>query len=145
MIQFHDLDTFTKVEEAVGLTERRAKRFADGGGIRWGIARQLDNVVIGSVGFNWDKQACSADIGYELASCFWRQGIMSEALQAVLKFGFDQMRLQFVSAEVMLDNIASKNLLKKLGFECQGVLKQHGFWKGQYHDLEQFVLLRPDI
>jgi ribosomal-protein-alanine N-acetyltransferase len=142
--QFHDLDTFTKMEEAVEVIERRAKRFADGRGIRWGIARQLDDVVIGSCGFTWDKPAHSAEIGYELASPFWRQGIMTEALQAILEFGFEEMSLRFVAAEVMLDNIASRNLLKKLGFERQGVLKQHGFWKGQYHDLEQFVLTRPD-
>jgi ribosomal-protein-alanine N-acetyltransferase len=42
----------------------------------------------------------------------------------------------------MLDNIASKNLLEKLGFQSQGILKQHGFWKGKHHDLEQFVLTR---
>jgi ribosomal-protein-alanine N-acetyltransferase len=54
------------------------------------------------------------------------------------------MRLRFVTAEVMLDNIASKKLLSKLGFQSRGVLKQHGFWKGQHHDLEQFVLTSSD-
>jgi len=54
---------------------------------------------------------------------------MTEALQAILEFGFEEMSLRFVAAGV-LDNIASRNLLNKLGFERQGVLKQHGFWKG---------------
>lgn len=125
--QFHDLDTFTTLKEAVGVIERRAQRFADGRGIRWGIARKLDLVVIGSCGFRWDKPAHGAEIGYELASRFWREGIMTEALQAILQFGFEKMSLRFVAAEVMVDNIASKNLLKKLGFSSQGVLKQHGF------------------
>jgi len=143
--QFHDLDTLTTLKEAVGVIERRAQRFADEQGIRWGIARKLDNLVIGSCGFQWDKPVHGAEIGYELASRFWGQGIMTEALQAIMQFGFEKMRLQFVTAEVMLDNIASRSLLKKLGFSSQGVLKQHGFWQGQYHDLEQFVLLRPEI
>ncbi|MBD2345045.1 GNAT family N-acetyltransferase [Anabaena subtropica] len=138
--QFHDLDTFTNIEEAFSLIERRTKRFETGQGIRWGITRQLDNIVIGSCGFTWDKQAHSAEIGYELNSTYWRQGIMKEALQAILQYGFFECNLQYVIAEVMLDNIASKKLLCKLGFQNQGVLKQHGFWKGQYHDLEQFIL-----
>ena len=138
--QFHDLDTFSKIEEAFGLIERRTKRFETGQGIRWGIARQLDNIVIGSCGFTWDKQAQGAEIGYELKSAYWRQGIMTEALQAILQFGFFACNLQLVIAEVMLNNIASKKLLCKLGFQSQGVLKQHGFWKGQHHDLEQFIL-----
>ena len=142
--QFHDLDTFTKIEEAFGVIERRAKRFEMGRGIRWGITHKQDNTLIGSCGFTWDQQAIAADIGYELASSYWRQGIMTEALQTILQFAFDEMRLRFVTAEVMLDNIASKKLLSKLGFQSRGVLKQHGFWKGQHHDLEQFVLTSSD-
>ena len=42
----------------------------------------------------------------------------------------------------MLDNTASKNLLEKLGFQSQGILKEHGFWKGKHHDLKQFVLTK---
>jgi ribosomal-protein-alanine N-acetyltransferase len=141
--QFHDLDTFTDIEEALQLVERRTKRFESESGIRWGIVRKRDNALIGSCGFTWNKQTHSAEVGYELASSSWRQGIMTEALRAILQFGFEQIGLQFVVAEVMLDNIASKNLLEKLGFQSQGILKQHGFWKSKHHDLEHFVLTRP--
>ena len=145
--QFQDLDTFTSIEEAMSTTgyayaviERRAKRFERGDAIRWGIARKQDNVVIGSCGFTWNPQENAAEIGYELANTFWRQGIMTEAVRTILQFGFEKMGLRFVLAQVMLDNIASKKLLEKLGFQSQGVLKQCGFFKGQFHDLEQFVL-----
>ncbi|MEH1843236.1 MAG: GNAT family protein [Nostoc sp.] len=138
--QFHNLDTFTSIEEAIALIVRRAKRFERGIGIRWGIARKQDNVMIGSCGFTWNPQEQSAEIGYELANTFWRQGIMTEAVHTILQFGFEKMGLRFVVAQVMLDNIASKKLLEKLGFQSQGVLKQYGFFKGQFHDLEQFVL-----
>ena len=138
--QFHNLDTFTSIEEAIALIVRRAKRFERGIGIRWGIARKQDNVMIGSCGFTWNPQEQSAEIGYELASTFWKQGIMTEAVYTILQFGFEKMGLRFVVAQVMLDNIASKKLLEKLGFQSQGVLKQYGFFKGQFHDLEQFVL-----
>ncbi|MFN6464240.1 MAG: GNAT family protein [Nostoc sp. DedVER02] len=138
--QFHDLDTFTSLEEAIAVIERGAKRFEQGEGIRWGIARKQDNVLIGSCGFRWNPQEHSAEVGYEVASNFWRQGIMTEAVHTILQFGFKKMGLHFVVAQVMLNNIASKKLLEKLGFQSQGVLKQHGFFKGQYHDLEQFVI-----
>jgi ribosomal-protein-alanine N-acetyltransferase len=140
--QFHNLDTFTDIEEALRLIERQTKRFESGSGLRWGIVRKRDNTLIGSCGFTWNKQTNSAEVGYELASSSWRQGIMTEALRTILQFGFDKIGLRFVVAQVMLDNIASKNLLEKLGFQSQGILKQHGFWKGKYHDLEQFVLTR---
>jgi ribosomal-protein-alanine N-acetyltransferase len=140
--QFHNLDTFIDIEEALRLIERQKKRFESASGIRWGIVRKRDNTLIGSCGFTWNKQTDSAEVGYELASSSWRQRIMTEALRAILRFGFEEIGLQFVVAEVMLDNTASKNLLGKLCFQSQGILKQHGFWKGKYHDLEQFVLTR---
>ncbi|MEH2253282.1 GNAT family N-acetyltransferase [Nostoc sp.] len=138
--QFNDLDTFTSIKEAIALIERRAKRLERGDAIRWGIARKQDNVLIGSCGFTWNPREHAAEVGYELASTFWRQGIMTEAMDSILQFGFKKMGLRFVVAQVMLDNIASKKLLEKLGFHSQGVLKQYGFFKGQFHDLEQFVL-----
>lgn len=65
---------------------------------------------------------------------------MSEALWAILNYGFEIEGVQFVIAEIMLENEASRRLLEKLGFQSQGVLKGRGFWKGQHHDLEQFML-----
>jgi ribosomal-protein-alanine N-acetyltransferase len=101
--------------------------------------------LIGSCGFTWNKEANAAEIGYELASQFWRQGIMSEALRAILQYGFGNKEVQFVIAQIMLENIASRRLLKKLGFQSQGVLTRHGFWKGKHHDLEQFTLLKSEF
>ena len=68
--QLHELDTFTHVDEAVGVVERRAKGFETGRGIRWGIAHKPSNYLIGSCGFTWDKEANAAEVGYELASQF---------------------------------------------------------------------------
>lgn len=143
--QFHDLDTFTRLDEAIGVIERRAKGFESGRGIRWGIARKPDNYLIGSCGFTWDREVNAAEVGYELASQFWRQGIMSEALRAILNYGFEIGGVQFVIAEIMLENVASRRLVEKLSFQSQGVLKERGFWKGEHHDLEKFMLMRSQF
>ena len=140
--QFHVLDTFTELEQAIAVIERRTAGFKSDCGIRWGITLKQDNRLIGSCGFSWARDLNAAEIGYELASAFWQQGIMTEALLAALHYGFVSEALQFVIAEIMIENTASRRLLEKLGFEGQGVLKERGFWKGQHHDLEQFKLTR---
>ena len=140
--KFHDLDTFTNLDQARGVIERRAKGFESNRGMRWGITLKPQDKLIGSCGFTWDREANAAEVGYELASQFWRQGIMSEAVRAILSYGFESEGMQFVIAEIMLGNEASRRLLKKLGFQIQGVLKERGFWKGQHHDLEQFMLTK---
>ena len=139
--QFHDLNPFVRVDEAARLIDKRARDFAASRRIRWGIALKQDNYLIGSAGFT-KKEKNGAEVGYELASKFWRQGIMSEALSAILRYGFEEKGFDFFVAEVMLENTASKKLLQKLGFKSQKVLLGRGFWQGKYHDLELFKLTK---
>lgn len=140
--QFHNLDTFTHLDEASKVVERRIKGFKSGRGIRWAITRKEDNYLIGSCGFTWLKEINAAEVSYELKNQFWRQGIMSEALSIILQYGFDSREIQFVIAEVMLENLASRKLLEKLGFQSLGILEKRGYWKGEHHDLEQFKLTK---
>lgn len=44
----------------------------------------------------------------------------------------------------MLENTASMKLLEKLGFAPEGVLREYGFWKGEFHDLNMFSLLKKE-
>ncbi|MGG6237689.1 GNAT family N-acetyltransferase [Nodosilinea sp. AN01ver1] len=141
--QFHDLDTFTHLDQARAVIERRKMGFESDRPADAAIALKAQNTPIGSCGFTWDRASNQAEVGYELASKFWRQGIMTEALTAILNYGFEVQNLERVTAEIILDNTASRQLLKKLGFQSQGVLKERGFWKGKHHDLEQFVLSKP--
>ena len=58
--------------------------------IRWGIAQKADNTIIGHCGFfDIDKFNCCAEISYCLKSGTWGQGIMTEAVDAMLRFGFE--------------------------------------------------------
>lgn len=69
---------------------------------------------------------------------------MSEALQSVLSWGFDNMALNRVEVLIHPDNLASLKLAKNLGFIEEGRLRQVGFWRGQFHDMLQLSLLRSD-
>ena len=140
--QFHNLDTFTHLDEANKVIERRAKVFASRQGIRWGIVHKQNNYLIGSCGFTWNKEGNAAEMGYELKSQFWQQGIMSEALNTILQYGFESKKLQFVIAQIMLENINSRKLLQRLGFQTQRIIER-GFWQERHHDLEQFILKNP--
>ena len=145
--EFHNLETFQVLDEALRVVERRAEIFRDGHGVRWGIELKATQHIVGSCGFSWhpDPAVKGAEMGYELASGLWQQGIMSEALSAILRYGFETKGLSFVIAQVMLDNVASRRLLQKLGFKSQTIIEQGGFWKGQHHDLEQFALEPSDF
>ncbi|MBD3880619.1 GNAT family N-acetyltransferase [Phormidium tenue FACHB-886] len=141
VIRYHDLEPPTQPEQMQRLIQRWTDRFKSGQGIRWGIVRQGDRMPIGSCGYSY-RTPFRAEIGYELAQAYWRQGIMSEALKAMLQYGFETLDLRRIEAMVMLDNVASAGLLKKLGFVEEGILRQYGFWKGEFHDLRLFARVR---
>lgn len=142
--RYHDLDTFTAAAQAHEFIARMRQRFANRAGIRWGIVREND-MVIGTGGFNrWNIHDRFAHLGYDLAQAAWGQGIMTEAIGAMIRFGFDGLDLNRIEAETMLDNVASMRVLAKCGFREEGVLRQRYFWKGAFHDMRMFSLLRRE-
>ena len=114
-------------------------------GIRWGIVRKGDDNLIGTCGYyDWNKTACRAEIGYDLDPAHWGQGIMTEALCAVLKYGFEKMGLNRVQAIIDSKNIRSMKLVHRLGFKKEGVLRQRSYFNGQFLDDVCFSLLKKE-
>ncbi len=114
-------------------------------GTRWGIALRSGGPLLGSCGlFKWNRNWRSCALGYELARAAWGQGLMQEALGTTLQWGFENMALNRIDAQVHPDNTASIKCLQALGFVREGVLRQAGFWLGEYRDLVQFSLLRHE-
>jgi ribosomal-protein-alanine N-acetyltransferase len=113
-------------------------------GTRWGIVERQSGLLIGSVGlFRWNRSWRNCIVGYELGRSAWGQGYMSEALRRVLRYGFEEMMLHRVQAEIHPDNRASIVLVEKLGFEFEGLHRQQGYWHGRFHDLACYGLLEP--
>jgi len=112
---------------------------------RWLIVRKLDQLPIGTCGFHrWQKAHQRAEIGYDLAYSAWKQGIMTEALNTVIQFGFDQMQLNRIEALVYPDNHASARLLERLNFRKEGVLRQYFRQGGVYYDHWLMALLKSE-
>ena len=102
---------------------------------RWLVVRKTDGARMGTCGFHrWDRRQRRTDIGYDLGSTFWGQGYMSEALQAMLVVAQEQMHVHRVDAMVYVGNEPSLRLLRRAGFEQEGVLRDYFYWQGQYYD-----------
>jgi ribosomal-protein-alanine N-acetyltransferase len=141
--RYYDQPTFLEMAQAEELVARMRQRFAERRTIRWAIARQEDDEVVGTCGFaEWKRHFHCAAIGYELARPYWRQGVITEVLTAVLPFGFNQMQLNRIEAYVMTGNDVSMALLRKLGFQEEGLLREYGYWQHAFHDLHLFALLK---
>lgn len=127
------------------LDEYMVGLFEKGGGFRWGIRLKGKEDLIGTVGFYaWDKEAAKAKMGYDLQTEHWGRGLMREALDRAIRFGFEEMGLNRVEVTVMSTNPRSMALVGRLGFKKEGVLRDYSVWDGQYVDEHVFALLKGD-
>lgn len=102
--------------------------------MRWAIVlREQENRVIGSCGYyNLNEANRSVEIGYDLHPAHWRQGIMTEALRAAINYGFSNkfpFWLNRIEALTYVEHEASAGLLRKLGFQEEGIRREYGHFR----------------
>jgi [ribosomal protein S5]-alanine N-acetyltransferase len=88
--------------------------------------------------------AHEADIGYELAPEHWGRGYATEAVRAILRFGFVELKLHRISADLVADNAASARVLEKNGLQLEGRLRDKKFFKGRWWDTLLYAILEPE-
>jgi ribosomal-protein-alanine N-acetyltransferase len=100
--------------------------------------------MIGGIGF-WRliREHYRAEIGYSLLFPFWNQGIMSEALSVVLDFGFNQMRIHSVEANLNPNNLSSERILLKTGFAKEGYFRENYYFNGRFDDTLTYGKVKP--
>ncbi len=136
---------YTSVGQARRLIDGMAEVTRRGAGIHWSIALRDDERLIGKCGYNeWRKAHRRGDISYIVARKHWGQGIVSEALSAMLEYGFDHMNLHSVEAGVTPGNDASTRMLQKLGFRLEGHLRENFLTEYGFVDSLVYSLLRRD-
>lgn len=103
--------------------------------------------VIGRCDFHtWVRAHRRAEIGYTITSeAHKNRGLMTEALRAVLLFGFEKMNLYRVEALASPHNIPSLQLLKRYDFKKEGHLRNHYMVDGELQDSQIFSLLLPEF
>jgi ribosomal-protein-alanine N-acetyltransferase len=95
---------------------------------------------IGGIGLTLEPRFDRAEVGYWLGQPYWGRGLATEALAAVLRFGFEELQLNKMYATHHADNLASGRVMQKNGMRKEGELVQHSKRDGQYHDLWQYRL-----
>ena len=111
----------------------------------WAITLRESGRMIGTIGFMWlNPEWLSAEVGYSLSREYWNRGIMTEALKAVVAFGFDTLQLQRIEAQHETDNPASGRVMQHAGMQYEGTLRQRIKNKGKYVDVNLYAILRSD-
>ncbi|OEH94172.1 GNAT family N-acetyltransferase [Bacillus solimangrovi] len=142
--RFYGQEPLTSLDQAKQFIEFFAQSYNDKRGIRWGIELKEEEKLIGTIGFNaLSLKHKRAEIGYELHPDYWRRGYATEAASEVMSYGFNKLYLNRIGAIVFLENTTSSNLLTKLGFEKEGVLRNYMCQNDRSYDVNMFSILKP--
>lgn len=112
--------TLAQIEDFI---RERLRKMNEGGAFTWAITRRGDDTLIGMIELRADGH--KADFGYVLARAFWGQGLVTEALSAVLDFAFTLPGLYRVWGICDVDNVGSARVMEKAGLSFEGVLRRH--------------------
>lgn len=113
----------------------------------WIMKKNDPEKIIGCISFNNIMRGSflSCVIGYKIDKDFCRQGFATEALEKTLSIIFKEYQLHRVEAYVSESNIASINLMEKLGFRYEGIAYSSVKLKGQWCDHLRYALIAPSI
>ncbi|MBP2000916.1 ribosomal-protein-alanine N-acetyltransferase [Paenibacillus shirakamiensis] len=113
----------------------------------WIYRKSDPQVIIGTVTLSNIVRGAflSCHLGYRLDGSFEGLGYMTEAIQEVVRYAFEELQLHRVEANIMPRNLGSLRVVQKLGFHEEGLahkyLKIHGNWEDHIH----MVRLNPNI
>ena len=138
--------THTSIEDTKYFLQSLTKMYKRRELVDWGIVHKAEKKFIGTCGFvEWSMTHSRAEIGYALSRRYWGEGYMSEAVNAVIEFGFREMLLNRIMARCEVNNLASARVMEKVGMQLEGILRQHLFVKGRYWDLKIYSILREEF
>lgn len=119
------LDTFAKGEEMA-------------------LAIEFEGLYIGSIGFFFNRRDDSAELGYWIGKPYWGRGFASLAGAEMIRFGFEDLGLNRIQAQVMARNPGSSRVLEKLGLSYEGHLRGSIKKWGVYEDVKIYAALSSD-
>ena len=107
----------------------------------------VDGKAVGSIGIfvKDDVYEKSAELGYWLSEDYWRKGIMSKAVQIICKAAFERFDIIRIFAEPFADNAGSRRVLEKVGFICEGTMRNGVYKNGEVHSYCMYSILREEF
>ncbi len=115
-------------------------------GINWAITLKGNPKLIGIIGhFRIQPQNYRSEIGYIISPEYHGQGIVTEAIEEIVRYGFEELKLHSIEAIIDPRNLASERALQKNGFTKEAHILENEFFDGQFIDTVIYSLLKRNF
>jgi [ribosomal protein S5]-alanine N-acetyltransferase len=133
------------LSDAIKWIECHYENFIADKSYEFAITAKETGEVLGAIALTNNKHFNQGEIAYWIGEPYWGRGYATEAAEAILQFAFEEKNLHKVFARYFSSNTASGKVLRKIGMEQEGLLKEHIIKEGKYEDLVYYGILRGDL
>jgi len=123
----------------------RMEMVEKGESVSFAITHRQEGYLIGAIGLNINKEHQRGDFGFWIGKSYWNYGYCTESAQALLKYGFDVLKLTRIWGSHMTRNPASGKVMQKIGMKYEGCLRQHYMKWGILEDLDCYGILKSEF
>lgn len=103
------------------------------------------NDYVGNCGLvSISKEHNNGELGFFIRHEYWNTGFATEACQALIKFGFNELGLERIYGRCMAKNIGSKRVMEKSGLIVEGLARREVLKWGTYEDVYHLGILRSE-
>ena len=136
----------TTDEEAMEHFKMINEKIENNSGINWAITLKGNPKLIGIIGhYRIQPENHRCEIGYMILPQYNGQGIVTEAIKAVLEYGFDDLNMHSIEAVIDPENFASERVLIKNGFVKEAHILENELWDGKFWDTVIYSLLKRNF
>jgi len=133
------------VGDALQVLREDLESGAQGKSLCWSVILNGQSEMMGKcILFQFSPANHRAEIGFVLNRKYWRQGLMHQALEAMINFAFTTLKLHRIEADVDPLNAGSLGVLEKLGFEREGLFRDRWLLNDEWVDSVMLGLINPN-
>lgn len=134
-----------KEKDAILWINRANKGLQDESKFIFAVCRESTNKFIGGIGLEINKRFNRAELGFWIGEPFWSKGFATEAAGEMIRFGFEDVKLNKILATHLPNNPASGKVMVKNGMVKEGELKEHVRKNEEYLSLIQYRITRNEF
>lgn len=143
---YMDSNRHVTLEDSEKFIANNLESYQRKAGLFWVIEEKESKDFIGDFSYwNIDKKNARGEIGYTLKPEFWGKGFMKETMITLLGFGFKELHLHSIEANINPKNDNSRKALVKMGFQKEAYFRENYFYNGEFLDSEIYSLLAKDF
>ena len=114
----------------------------------WAIVEKETGIIVGSIGFEEDRyrpHISSKEMGYSLAKDRWGRGYMTEAAKRLIRYGFEELKLDVLMIRTSETNTRSQRVIEKCGFTYEGTLRRaYRMYDNKLREVRCYSMLKEE-